>query len=121
MLNENVNPAIRTQLARLAPEMDVWIVGDPGSVPLGTPDPAILEWCEDHDVMLVTNNRHSMPYHLKDHLAKGRHIPGIILLTVALDIGEIIQGLLLVWGAALPREYEDSYVYLSQVLGKEAS
>lgn len=71
--------------------------------------------------MLVTNNRHSMPYHLKDHLAKGRHIPGIILLTVALDIGEIIQGLLLVWGAALPREYEDSYVYLSQVLGKEAS
>jgi hypothetical protein len=62
-----------------------------------------------------------MPQHLKDHLARGRHIPGIIFLTVALDIGEIVEGLMLVWGASLPREYEDSYVYLSQIIGKTVS
>jgi hypothetical protein len=101
--------------------MVVWIVGDPGSVPFGTPDPAILEWCEDHDVILVTNNRHSMPNHLRDHLAKGRHVPGIIFLSVALDFGEVIEGLVLVWGASLPREYEDTYAYLSNIIGKGSS
>ncbi|MDQ3707652.1 MAG: DUF5615 family PIN-like protein [Chloroflexota bacterium] len=121
LLDENVNPAIRTQLARLAPEVSVWIVGDPGSVPLGTPDPVILDWCEDHDVMLVTNNRHSMPQHLRDHLAQGRHMPGIILLTATLDVGDVLDGLMLISGASLPGEYQDSYIYLSYILGKAPS
>jgi hypothetical protein len=62
-----------------------------------------------------------MPNHLRDHLAKGRHVPGIIFLSLALDFGEIIEGLVLVWGASLLGEYEDTYVYLSYIMGKGSS
>lgn len=119
LLDENVTPALRTQLARIAPEIPVWIVGDPGTVPRGTPDPDILEWCEDYEIMLVTNNRHSMPEHLQNHLAKGRHVPGIIFLSSKLDFGDVLNGLILVSGASLPSEYQDIYVYLHHILGME--
>jgi len=50
--------------------------------------------------------------HLRDHLAGGRHIPGILVAPFPLDIGALIQELTLVWGASQPDEYQDQIVYL---------
>lgn len=83
LLDENVDPLYGTQLLRSAPELRVWAVGDPSAPPKGTLDPEILLWCEEWDFTLVTNNRHSMPLHLADHLAAGRHIPGISFLILS--------------------------------------
>jgi hypothetical protein len=55
-----------------------------------------------------------MPVHLRDHLAEGRHVPGIVLLDEALRIGEIVEALLLIWGASFPEEYRDSFVYVGR-------
>ena len=59
--SENVDPLFRTRLLQHEPEMVIWKVGDSGAPPLGTLDPDILSWCEEHDLVLVTNNRRSMP------------------------------------------------------------
>ena len=77
LLDEHIAPVYRGQLLRIVPELEVWIVGDRGAPPRGTLDPDILIWCEEHRFVLVTNNRKSMPRQLADHLALGRHIPGI--------------------------------------------
>jgi len=96
LLDENVGPAYRTALLQQAPPMIVWRIGDPGVPPTGTKDPEVLDWCEDNGFILVTNNRKSMPQHLASHLAKGRHIPGILELNPNMSIGETIEELFLI-------------------------
>ena len=72
----------------------------------------ILVWCEEHDFMLVTNNRRSMPRHLSDHLAAGRHIPGILVINVSMSMGDTIDELILIARASADEEYQDLIVYL---------
>lgn len=59
LLDENVNPRLRKVLRRLDRAMSVRAIGEAGAPPLRTPDPIILNWCEEHDFILVTNNRKS--------------------------------------------------------------
>jgi hypothetical protein len=112
LLDENVDPLYRRELLRREPEMIIWRVGDIKAPLEGTLDPEILTWCETHGFILVTNNRRSMPQHLRDHLAQGHHIPGIIELNPNMNIGTTIEELLLIWGAAKDDEYRDKIAYL---------
>ncbi len=112
LLDENVDPLFRTELLKHEPDLVVWRVGDPGTPPGGTLDPAILQWCEDNSFILVTNNRKSMPHHLRDHLAEGRHVPGILELNPKMGVSETIEELLLIWGASDADEYLDTLIYL---------
>ena len=46
LLDEHVDPTLRAQLVRHAPDLVVWMIGDPGAPKRGTLDPDILLWCE---------------------------------------------------------------------------
>jgi hypothetical protein len=93
LLDEHLNPAYRSQLVRRNPDLVVRIIGDLDVPPKGTLDPDILIWCEINEFILVTNNRKSMPRHLADHLAIGRHIPGILTINTDQSIGQTIYEL----------------------------
>ncbi len=112
LLDEHVEPALRAQLIRHEPKLTVWIVGDPGAPARGTPDPDILRWCEANGFFLVTRNRASMPVHLQAHLDAGHHVPGILTLHPDMTMGETIEELRLIWGAANPGEFRDLIAYL---------
>jgi hypothetical protein len=112
LLDEHVDPLYQTQILRRVPELTVWLVGGLGAPRKGTLDPDILIWCEEHDFVLVTNNRHTMPDHLSDHLALGRHVPGIFILNAGMTIGETIDELLLLALASLPNEFADRTTFL---------
>lgn len=96
LLDENVAPYYQSELIKLEPAIVVWKVGDPGAPSRGTLDPAILLWCEKHNFILVTNNRSSMPIHLKDHLERGKHIPGLFILNPKLEVDETIEELAMI-------------------------
>lgn len=112
LLDENVNPRIRDGVLRINAEIPIWCVGDPGAPRRNTPDPEILVWCEDNDCVLVTNNRASMPGHLFDHLQQDRHIPGILIMKDIPKLGEVIEELVMIWGASFPDEYADRISHL---------
>lgn len=112
LLDEHIDPIYRAQLLRAVPDLEVWIIGDPGAPRRGTPDPEVLIWCEEHAFMLVTNNRKSMPRHLADHLAHGRHVPGILVINPALTVGQLIDELVLIALASEMEEYRDLLLYL---------
>ena len=107
-----MSPSYKKQLLLKRPSLVVYTVGDLGSPSLGTLDPEILLWCEDNNFVLITNNRKSMPVHLKDHLAQGRHMPGIITLNPDMSMGETIEELILIAETALKDEYRDRIGYL---------
>ena len=115
LLDENVEPSYKTQLARRNFEIIMWVVGEPGVPPRGTLDPEILLWCEEHGFVLVTNNRASMPGHLRDHINEGRHIPGIFTLGENMSLGENINQLIFIAEASFDDEYCDQIVYLPKI------
>jgi hypothetical protein len=53
-----------------------------------------------------------MPVHQQNHLAAGRHVPGIFVLSHDTSVGEIVADLRLLWDAAQPGEFDDQLVYL---------
>jgi hypothetical protein len=112
LVDENVNPLYPTQLRLKRPELVVLVIGEPLTPKKGTKDPEILVWCEEYDFILVTNNRRSMPVHLKDHLQQDRHIPGIFILDPQLTIGENIEELLLIAEISFAEEYQDQIIFL---------
>ncbi len=112
MLDENVNPLYQIQLKRQDPNIVIWRVGTPGSPPHQTSDPDILCWCEEQNFILLTNNRKSMPVHLTDHLAAGRHVPGIFILNDNMSIGDTIEELILLALLSEVEEYKNCIYYL---------
>jgi hypothetical protein len=112
LLDEHVDPRLRKGLKRRAPEITVWCIGDAGAPSPGTPDPQILQWCEARSFILVTDNRKTMPFHLVEHLAAGAHVQGVFVLGGKLNMGEIIEELLLVWTATSADNHRDQIRYL---------
>ncbi|NDJ20014.1 DUF5615 family PIN-like protein [Myxacorys almedinensis] len=112
LIDENLPPSYQMQLLRRKPDITVWAVGDPGTPPKGMLDPVILEWCEQHDFILITNNRRSMPIHLVEHLDCGQHIPGIFALRPKASLGEILDDLILIAEVDAIAEFYDRIVYI---------
>jgi len=112
LLDEDTPRAIRDQLLRLRPDMEILAVGDEGAPPFGTPDAELLRWVEKEGCILVSRNRRTMPNHLHHHLEAGRHVPGILLLRPRYSVGEVIEDLHLIWEVAELREYQDQILYL---------
>jgi hypothetical protein len=112
LIDENVDPIYPTQLRLKQPELTILVIGEPLTPSKGTKDPEILCWCEEYDFILVTNNRRSMPVHLKDHLKLNQHIPGIFILNPHLTIGQNIEELLLIAESSYPNEYQDQIIHL---------
>lgn len=112
LLDENVNRAVQRQLSRLAEGIEVLAIGDPEAPPKGSSDPEILEWIERHGYILVTENRRTIPMHLREHWAKGRHVPGIFFLRPFASLSAIIEDLYLIWLVADAEEFVDQTIYL---------
>lgn len=112
LLDEDTPHAIRNQLLRREPDMDIRVVGGDMAPALGTSDPELLRWIEREGYILVSRNRRTMPRHLREHLEAGGHVPGIFLLRRGYSLGPIIGDLILIWEACRPEEYHNQVEYL---------
>ncbi|MEL6900847.1 MAG: DUF5615 family PIN-like protein [Cyanobacteria bacterium J06606_4] len=112
LIDENLPPLYAEQLRKQRPDIVVRAIGEPGVPSKGTLDPDILDWCELNQFVLFTNNRASMPVHLKDHIEKGRHIPGILTLNPRMTIGETVAELITVAASAFNDEFQDRIDFL---------
>ena len=81
LLDENVNPILRSALLNSEPNLTVWQIRMLGAPGYGTLDAEILIWCEENKFILLTRNRKSMPVHLQKHLAQNRRANGIFVLN----------------------------------------
>jgi hypothetical protein len=115
LIDENVDPLYLVQLRRLQLELTVWMIGEPNIPPKGTLDPEILLWCEEFEFILVTNNRSSMPVHLRDHLNEGHHVPGIFIMSPNLTIKQHLTELIVIAEGSFDGEYQDRIIHLPLV------
>jgi hypothetical protein len=100
----------RTRLGE-QPAVDVLRVGEPGAPPFGIQDPELLIWCEENDRILVSDDRNTLPVHLHNHLAVGRHSPGILLIKSKTTLPKVIESVVLI--AVLDPDYcRDRWAYI---------
>ena len=88
--------AIERHTARGIDVVDVVCVGEPEDLPFGTDDPTLLKWAEQQERILVTEDKHTMPGHLADHLAAGSDSPGVFLVRPRASVPEVLEFLVLV-------------------------
>ncbi len=111
LLDEHLPTWWPAAVVRAHPELQVWRINDGSAPPTGTLDPDILHWCETQNVILVTNNRTSMPLHISVRVAQGRHMPGIFLVRPDLDVKILGATLSYIAAVMFPREFEDQILH----------
>ena len=104
-----------TRLRRLAPELVVIGIGDPGAPARGTADPEVLIWCGQHAMVLVSADYRTMGHHFDAHLAAGRSSPGVVLVNAGLSDAEAVDLLILVATVLEPSELRDRLRFLGSL------
>lgn len=112
LLDEHVSEHLRKAVRKYDSDVIIRRIGETGVTAIGTSDPDILIWCETELFCLVTNNRKTMPGHLKEHLAEERHVPGIFVMNPNMTMSETAYELALIAGASEPAEFTDMLIYL---------
>jgi hypothetical protein len=92
--------------------IDAVRVGDPPDLPLGIDDPAILLWAEREGRIPVSFDWDTMILHLEDHLAAGRHSPGVFLINPRSRIQDLVAFLALAAHAGNEAQWRDQVTYI---------
>jgi len=107
LIDENLPLGLKPAVLHLDPTIDILRIGDGKAPPLGTLDPNVLSYLELSQRLLVTNNRKSMPEHLKEHWATGGQIWGLFWVRPKITIGRLAQELFMVWETSEAEEWID--------------
>ena len=92
--------------------LDVVRVGDTPDLPLGADDQELLVWAERSGRILVTEDRHTMGRHLRDHLSSGRHSPGVLITRAGQRIRTLVECMELIAHAGHPADFADAIIYI---------
>ncbi|MEO0808906.1 MAG: DUF5615 family PIN-like protein [Cyanobacteria bacterium J06643_4] len=107
LLDENLSPRLKQAVLRLNPEIDIIRIGDANTLPLGSLDPEVLRYLERSQRLLVTDNRASMPDHLRLHWQQGRHIWGLLWTRPNTPLQVLAKEIVLVYEATSAEEWLD--------------
>lgn len=93
------------------PSLIITRVGDPPDLPLGSDDPAILDWAERKGYVLVSADFATMPGHFGDRLKSGKHSAGLIMVAANERLPAAVDYLILVTELSDPHEWVDRIEY----------
>jgi hypothetical protein len=75
-------------------------------------DPEVLALAGERQRVLVSHDVGTMPAHFREFRKGGKHSAGVFLVPQSLDIGIVIDELLLVWLASEASEWENRLEWL---------
>lgn len=101
---------VRGLFRRFDQSIDLLRVQDVGLS--GASDEKLLEWAVDHRRLLLTHDRRTMPRHVRDRLAEGQAVPGVIFVRTDAPIGRCIDNIALLLECSSEAEWLNRIVYL---------
>jgi hypothetical protein len=107
LADECVNAILLLALRQAEPALDVIHVGDAGAPRRETLDPDLLIAAETLGRVLLTNDPSTMPGHLVDHYAAGRHTAGVMLMRRGFSLARYVQEILQHWSTTTADEWID--------------
>jgi hypothetical protein len=112
LVDECVPSSLVRGLSRRIPEVTVNQVGDKHTPPKGTPDNEVLEYCEKNKLILITADRSTLPNHVAEHLSRGHHTWGVLVVGANISLGQMLDDLCLIHEASEDFEWMDVFYYL---------
>jgi Domain of unknown function (DUF5615) len=108
--DENFDNDILRELLKQRPEMDTVRVQDVGLI--SAEDPAILEWAAQENRILLTHDKKTMTRYAYDRLRDKQLMPGVLIVSRELGIGDAVEGILMQVEATLAGEWEGQVRYV---------
>jgi predicted nuclease of predicted toxin-antitoxin system len=110
LADENFNADVVRGLLRRKVKVDVIHVHDAGLS--GSEDPYVLDWAAEHDRIVLTHDRATMPDYALDRLARGLKMTGIFIFHDRLPVGQVISELILVIECSDMSDWNQHIVYM---------
>jgi len=107
MADADLNHAIVRGCRRREPAVDFLSANDANLE--GVPDPDVLALAAAADRILVSHDFQTMPRHFGNLLQARGSSPGLILVPQHMPIGEVIEELVLIWGASEAEQWRDRW------------
>lgn len=108
--DENLNGSIVRGLLLRQPDLDLVRIQDVGL--RQAEDPEILEWAADHDRILLTHDRATMPDFAYQRLSQNREMPGMFVVNDLMPLRDAIEELLLLNSCSTHDEWSGIVIYL---------
>jgi predicted nuclease of predicted toxin-antitoxin system len=108
--DRNCDGRVVRGLLRRRPGTDVSRVQDVGLIPL--PDPNVLEWAARDGRILVTHDTSAVPAYVYACVQAGRPMPGVLVVTPGMTVGQAVQEILLLDSFSETEEWRDRVWYL---------
>jgi predicted nuclease of predicted toxin-antitoxin system len=105
LLDEHLDRDILNGLIRKSVKAEIALAVDMGLQ--GKSDPELLEWAANHGFILLTKDKATMSDFAYQRMQEDLKMPGVILITRDLSIGEIIENLILLIECATEDEFEN--------------
>lgn len=112
LCDEHIHPALAEAVRNREPSIEAVFVGDPTAPPSGSTDPELLQFAEQEGYALLTADRSTMPAHVTEHHAAGRHTNGVFLIRRGANWTQLIDDLLAIWSASDADDWRDQLEYL---------
>src|SRR5207245_10099000 len=77
-----------------------------------TPDPQVLAWAAAEGRILLTHDRRTVPRYAYDRVRAGEPMPGVIVVSNLMPLGQAIDELELLITCSLPDELRDRVQYV---------
>jgi hypothetical protein len=105
--DEPVAVFLADAVLRREPAIEIWCVGQGAMPPKGTPDPDLVIFAEGKQYLLLTLDRKTMAYHVRNHLTAGRHTWGVFLLRAGFAVPRYVDNLVLIWSESQAEDWID--------------
>ena len=108
--DENLNNHVVNGLLARNSAVDIIQVQEAGLT--SADDPSVLEWAAGEGRVLRSHDVTTMPRFASDRLEAGLPMPGLFLIPQNLQVGEVIEDLLLIAEGSLDNEWDGQIRYL---------
>ncbi len=81
----------------------------------GIHDPDVLDVAARLGRILVSHDVSTMPVHFARFLREGKQSPGVLLVSQAAALGEVVDALVLVWSASSPADWANQIHHLPRL------
>jgi hypothetical protein len=109
LVDQNFNEDIVDSLTRRDATLEFTLVRDHDLA--AADDPTILTWAAEHELVLLTHDRKTIPRFAYDRIAGGQSMPGVFAVSSDMPVGAAVEELLLAAHCLRPEECRDVVTY----------
>ena len=110
LIDQDLDHVILRGLLLRVPNVDVITAHQVGLS--NASDPELLAWAAEHERVIVTHDRRTMPYHATSRIARSVKVAGVIVVSRQLPISQVINELEIIVSCSEMIEWENIIKHL---------